>query len=144
GATMLLLSAIGLLVPAIFHSVAGATAAREASLSFEIALVLIVTYILSLVFTLKTHRHLYSGSAGDEEVDHPTASVRRSVLVLLSYFIGPSPMNLIFTRLEVLSIALSVVIMAFISNDGETHWMEGVQLLAVYAMLGMAFFFLPG
>jgi Ca2+:H+ antiporter len=64
-------------------------------------------------------------------------------LVFLSYILGPAPMDLVFTTLEVLAIAVSVGIMAFISHDGETHWMEGVQLLAVYAMLAMAFFFLP-
>jgi Ca2+:H+ antiporter len=33
--------------------------------------------------------------------------------------------------------------MAFCAADGETHWMEGVQLLAVYIILGIAFYFLP-
>jgi Ca2+:H+ antiporter len=66
------------------------------------------------------------------------------VLVFLSYAIGPAPMDLIFTKLEVVAVAISVGIMAFISQDGESHWMEGVQLLAVYIILGMAFYFLPG
>ncbi|MEE9208470.1 MAG: calcium/proton exchanger [Gemmatimonadota bacterium] len=65
------------------------------------------------------------------------------VLVLLSYAIGPSPMDLRFTNLEVVAVAMSVGIMAVISQDGESHWMEGVQLLAVYLMLAVAFFFLP-
>lgn len=226
GATMLVLSAIGLLIPAIFHEVAGADPrAREGALSFEISLVLLITYVLSLVFTLGTHRHLYAGAAADHEIDHPTAKMGRSLalllaatagvaflsemlvgaveeaaqtigmnevfvgvilvaiignaaehstailmagknkmdiainiavgssiqialfvapaLLFLSYLIGPRPMDLIFTTLEVVAIGLSVSIMAFISHDGETHWMEGVQLLAVYIMLGMAFFFLP-
>jgi Ca2+:H+ antiporter len=65
------------------------------------------------------------------------------VLVLLSYVIAPAPMDLIFTPLEVLAVAVSVLIMAQVAGDGESHWMEGVQLLAVYAILGIAFFFLP-
>ena len=65
------------------------------------------------------------------------------VLVFLSYLIGPQPMDLIFTNFEVLAVALSVAIMAFISQDGESNWMEGVQLLAVYVILGIAFYFLP-
>jgi len=40
-------------------------------------------------------------------------------------------------------VAVSVGIMAQIAQDGETNWMEGVQLLAVYCILGMAFYFLP-
>jgi Ca2+:H+ antiporter len=65
------------------------------------------------------------------------------VLVLLSYAIAPQPMDLIFTRLEVMAIAVSVLIMGYVAADGESHWMEGVQLLAVYAILGIAFYFLP-
>jgi Ca2+:H+ antiporter len=66
------------------------------------------------------------------------------VLVFLSHAIGPSgPMDLLFTNLEVLAIVLSVAIMALIAQDGESNWMEGVQLLAVYIILGIAFFYLP-
>ena len=66
------------------------------------------------------------------------------VLVFLSYAIAPRPMDLLFTTFEVVAVALSVLTIAFIAHDGETHWMEGVQLLAVYIILGLAFFFLPG
>ena len=65
------------------------------------------------------------------------------MLVFLSYVIGPTPMDLRFTTMEVVSVAASVGIMALICQDGETHWMEGVQLLAVYAIVAVAFFFLP-
>ena len=65
------------------------------------------------------------------------------LLVFLSYAIGPRPMDLIFTSFEVVSIALSVFIITTVSQDGESNWMEGVQLLAVYGILGLAFFFLP-
>ncbi len=64
-------------------------------------------------------------------------------LVFLSYFVGPSPMDLRFTAMAVVAVAVSVVIMQNIAQDGETHWMEGVQLLAVYAIVAVAFFFLP-
>jgi Ca2+:H+ antiporter len=65
------------------------------------------------------------------------------VLVLLSYFIAPSPMNLVFTPAEVIAITLSVLICAQVANDGESNWMEGVQMLAVYAILGVVFYYLP-
>ena len=229
GTTMLLLATISLIIPAIFHRVAGETAPlSEHRMSLLIAVVLLVTYLLSLVFTLKTHSHLYTGSAepSNNGADHGAVwSVTRSVwvllasavaigvmsellvssveqageaagmsevfigvilvaiignaaehstavivalknkmdlsiniavgsslqialfvapvLVFLSYFIGPQPMDLLFTTMEVVAIAVSVGIMAVISQDGETHWMEGVQLLAVYAILAVAFFFVP-
>jgi Ca2+:H+ antiporter len=228
GSTLLLLSAIALVIPAIFHLIVGdAAGVGERKLSLEIAVVLLITYVLSLVFTLKTHRHLYGGAAehgdaahgaegwsrrksvgvlvgatalvavmseflvgaidaaarmlGMNEVfvgvilvalignaaEHSTAvlvarknkmdlalniAVGSSIqvalfvaplLVLLSYVVGPRPMDLRFTTLEVVAVAVSVGAMAQISQDGETNWMEGVQLLAVYCILGMAFYFLP-
>ena len=229
GTTLLVLSTVGMLVPAIFHLVVrGSEAvASEQDLSLEISIVLFITYILSLVFTLKTHRHLYGtgGHGGEHGADGTAPSMRKAVgllvmatigvavmaellvgaaettaerlgwnevfvgvillaiignaaehstavlmalknkmdaavniavgssiqvalfvapmLVFLSYVIGPAPMNLLFTTLEVLAISLSVGIIALIAHDGESHWMEGVQLLAVYTILGIAFFWLP-
>jgi Ca2+:H+ antiporter len=229
GTTMLTLAAIGLVVPAIFHFIVeGGPVVAEQDLSLEISLILMTTYVLSLVFTLRTHKHLYAGGHGeeaDEAIGTEGWSTRKSLLVLLiatafvalmseflvgavqvtaksfgmtevfvgvilvaivgnaaehstavlmaiknkmdiainiavgssiqialfvapvmvflSYVIGPQPMDLIFTNFEVLAITLSVAIMALISQDGESNWMEGVQLLAVYAILGIAFYFLP-
>ncbi len=235
GATMLVLSAIGLVIPAIFHFLAGdGHAGVERNLSLDISIVLMITYVLSLVFSLRTHSHLYLGAAhADEETGHGEASstadgqrealtalgllavsaaavgfmsemmvgsleqaahelgmtevfvgvilvalvgnaaehstavlmalknkmdlavniaVGSSIqialfvaplLVFVSYAVGPAPMDLRFTGLEVVAVAASVGIMALVSQDGESHWMEGVQLLAVYVMLGIAFYFLP-
>jgi len=230
GTTMLALAAIGLVVPAIFHFiVAGGPVVAEQDLSLEISIILMITYVLGLVFTLRTHKHLFAGGHGEEAdeaigtkgwstgksllvlliatafvalmseflvgaveataksfgmtevfvgvilvaiignaAEHSTAVLMAiknkmdiainiavgssiqialfvaPVMVFLSYVIGPQPMDLIFTNFEVLAITLSVAIMALISQDGESNWMEGVQLLAVYAILGIAFYFLPG
>ncbi len=227
--TLLVLSAIALVIPAIFHLVVPPTAAvAERTLSLEISVVLIITYVLSLVFSLRTHKHLYVGEAaahGDESLTPGAPSARKSVvlllaatagvalmsemlvgaveetaevfgmnevfvgvilvalignaaehssailmagknkmdtaitiavgssiqvalfvapvLVFLSYLIAPSPMDLRFTTLEVVAVGISVWIMSIVSQDGESHWMEGVQLLAVYIMLALAFFWLP-
>ncbi len=234
GATLLLLSAVGLVVPAIFHGLVS-EAGAERELSLEIAVVLMATYLLSLVFTLKTHSHLYSGATGagagpgaddalepvggegwskgkallvlvgaaaaigwlsellvgavqeagealgmtevflgvvvialiGNAAEHSTAvlmalknkmdlalhiAIGSSIqialfvaplLVFLSYVIGPAPMDLHFTSLEVLAVALSVLIISQVADDGKSHWMEGVQLVAVYAILALAFFHLP-
>ena len=229
GTTMLTLSVIGLVIPALFHVVvAGKTNPGEQELSLEIAIILMLTYVLSLIFTLRTHKHLYAGGHGDDADDaigtegwsigkgvtvllvatafvavmseflvgavqatartwgmtevfvgvilvaiignaaeHSTAILMAlknkmdiavniavgsslqialfvaPLLVFLSYGIGPRPMDLIFTSFEVVAIALSVFIITSVSQDGESNWMEGVQLLAVYAILALAFFFLP-
>jgi Ca2+:H+ antiporter len=228
GATLLALSAIGLVVPAIFHLVVrGDPNAHERELSLEIAIVLFVTYILSLVFALRTHKHLYAGDighAGDEVLgtagwgqkkslvvllvatafvalmsellvgavehtaqnfgmtevfvgvilvaiignaaEHSTAilvamknqmdlamniAVGSSIqialfvaplLVFVGYLIG-QPMDLLFTTFEVVAVAISVGVVSLIAMDGESNWMEGIQLLAVYVILAMAFYFLP-
>ncbi len=68
GSTMLALSAVALLMPAVFHFlVVNKPNVREQDLSLEIAVVLIITYVLSLVFTLKTHSHLYTGGVDEPE-----------------------------------------------------------------------------
>jgi Ca2+:H+ antiporter len=227
GTTMLLLSAIGLVVPAVFHYVARGTGAPELKLDTEIAVVLLATYCVSLIFTLGTHRRLYVAEGpGESDTDSRTGSVTRSVLtliaatvavaivsellvgsvtdtahalgmtdlfvgvvivalvgnaaehysavamaardqmdaaigiavgsstqialfvapvlLLLSYVIAPAPMDLLFNVFELVAIGISVLSIAFIAHDGETHWMEGVQLIAVYLILALGFFFLPG
>lgn len=64
-------------------------------------------------------------------------------LVIISHFIGPRPMDLVFTPAEVLAVFLAVLITTQISADGESNWLEGFMLLAVYLILGVVFFFLP-
>jgi Ca2+:H+ antiporter len=64
------------------------------------------------------------------------------VLVFLSFAIG-HPMTLVFNGFEIAAIVLSVLIVEMISSDGETNWFEGAQLLAVYAIVAVAFYFVP-
>lgn len=233
--TLLLLSTAGLVVPALFYYLltahdmpADQIATLDLDVSLDVAIVLFVTYILSLVFSLQTHKHLYDttdyetpGGAEFEDVwsvkkssiilgistvfvawmseilvhsiEAATASLGLTevfvgvivvaivgnaaehsaaimmamknkmdiavtiaigsssqvalllapVLVFLSYFVGPAPMDLVFSPMEVLAIILSAVLVNFVALDGKSHWMEGVQLLAVYFVLGIAFYFLP-
>jgi Ca2+:H+ antiporter len=65
------------------------------------------------------------------------------VLVLASYFIGPTPMDLAFPRGLVLTTLLAVLITAQVASTGRSDWLKGVQLLAVYVVLGLTFFFVP-
>ena len=222
GSTMLLLSAIGLTVPAVFHQLSRGGAGTELRLDTEIAVVLLLTYLASLVFTLKTHRSEYTtgvvehaegsqvwpavavlvgataGVAWMSELLVGTVSTAAEqfgmsdlfvgvvvvavignaaehfsavmmawknqmdaaisiavgssiqialfvapVLVFASYAIAPAPMNLLFSVFEVVAVGLAVLSITTIAHDGETHWMEGVQLLAVYVILALGFYFLP-
>lgn len=232
--TLLLLAAIALVVPAAFHFVAESavasgrlTPARELALerdlSLEISIVLIVAYVLSLLFTLRTHKHLYTGGSEDaahhpvnvghavttllvataliawmseilvgavEEAshvlglteifvgvivvavvgnaaEHSTAvlvaiknkmdlalniaigsSIQIAlfvapVLVFASYFMPHGAMDLRFSPFEVLAVIAAAVIVNVVAADGESNWLEGAMLLAVYVVLGLAFYFLP-
>jgi Ca2+:H+ antiporter len=63
------------------------------------------------------------------------------VLVLLSFVLGPFPLALEFSGLEIGSILLAVLIAAHVTQEGESTWFEGLQLLAVYIVVGIVFFF---
>jgi Ca2+:H+ antiporter len=64
------------------------------------------------------------------------------VLVFLSYAFG-RPMDLEFSLPEIVAVVVSVYILFQISGDGETNWIEGVQLLSLYLILAILFFYLP-
>src|SRR5262245_31772107 len=88
GSTMLGLSAIALLMPAVFHIIVqGKPNVREQDLSLEIAVVLIITYVLSLIFTLRTHSHLYTGGVDQKDEQEAIGthgwSQKRSIFTLL-------------------------------------------------------------
>ncbi len=223
------LAAIALIIPTVFHMVAadrpgGWSPAVEQRLSLGIAVVLFLTYLCVLLFTLRTHKHFFIGATGELEDETgqwsrgkaiailigATAvvallseflvgtieSVRTSlgvtevfvgvivvaivgnaaensaaivmamknkmdlsvgiatgsslqialfvapVLVFVSYLFG-RPMDLEFSLPEVFAVVVSVYILFQISGDGETNWIEGVQLLSVYLILGILFFYLP-
>ena len=223
------LAAIALIIPTVFHTAADASPsgwspAVERQLSLGIAIVLFVTYICMLTFSLKTHKHFFVSAEEEleEKSDHwsrgkaitilvvSTAvvallseflvgtieSARRTfgitevfvgvivvaivgnaaehstaiimalknkmdlsvgiaigsslqialfvapVLVFLSYCFG-HPIDLEFSSPEIFAMVASVYILFQISGDGETNWIEGVQLLSVYLILGILFFFLP-
>ena len=240
-ATALTLAAIALLIPTVFHLVGdnvpvaqgGWTPAKEQTLSLAIAIVLILTYVGTLLFSLVTHKEFFIGEAtqgaaqkagheaeatgehwskgksitilliatafialiseflvgaveaareslGLTEVfvgvivvaiignaaEHSSAilmAMRNKmdlslgialgsslqialfvapVLLFASYFFG-KPMNLEFAIPEVVAVFAAILIVQQISSDGESNWVEGLQLLSVYAILGILFYFLP-
>ena len=63
------------------------------------------------------------------------------VLVIASYIIGPGPMPLVFNGFELGGILVAILVANTITHDGESNWFEGVQLLALYAILAIAFFY---
>lgn len=63
------------------------------------------------------------------------------LLVFVGLFLG-QPMNLVFTPFEVAILFLATLVSSTVTMDGESHWFEGVQLLAVYAMIAVAAFFI--
>ena len=64
------------------------------------------------------------------------------VLVFISLLMG-NPFTLVFNQFELISLVAAVLIAALVSLDGESNWLEGAQLLVVYIIIGLAFFYLP-
>src|SRR5918992_1093337 len=63
------------------------------------------------------------------------------LLVLLSFVVGPDPMALVFNGYELGALLFAVLIASLVTAEGESNWFEGVQLLALYAVLGLVFYF---
>ena len=65
------------------------------------------------------------------------------VLVLASYFVAPQPLELSFSRPEIGALFMGVLIGALVAGDGRSNWFKGVQLVAVYLIIALLFYFLP-
>ncbi|MBA5865915.1 MAG: calcium/proton exchanger [Nitrospira sp. CR1.3] len=129
GASLLLLAAVGLIIPALFHlTAADRGAAIERELSFEIAVVLFAIYVLSLIFSLKTHRHVYAGEGHDPADLGETQWTRtKSVAVLSSVTVLIAIMSEILVealepaahRLGMTQLFVGVILVALIGNAAE-------------------------
>ena len=65
------------------------------------------------------------------------------LLVFLSYVIGPTRLDLHFTAFEVVAVTMAVAVVNLVAQDGESNWLEGALLVAVYLVIAVAFFYLP-
>ena len=65
------------------------------------------------------------------------------VLVLVSQFVGPEPMSLVFNPFELMALIGAVLVAVLVSIDGRTTWLEGAQLIALYAVVAIAFYYVP-
>jgi Ca2+:H+ antiporter len=230
--TMLLLAGGALLMPAIFELVEGqGLPGVEAEsinydstvehLSLATAIVLMGTYVLGLVFSMKTHRSLFNPEYEEEDtwgwsirtsvialavagvlvglmsevlvgsISEASESIGLSeffvgaivvaivgnaaehwvavlvaakdkmdlavnisigssaqialfvapVLVIASFLIGDHPMPLVFNGFELGAIVLAILVANQVTSDGESNWFEGAQLLALYFLVGLAFYF---
>ncbi len=224
--SLLILSVIAVLLPALFdYTERGLLGDRnpgplDEKLSLSVSVILILVYLANLVYTLYTHRDVFSSRNASEEASWPlwkslgilfgatalialeadlisgnlevtgqqlgltqlflgvivlaiignaaelmaaiyfarqdrmdlvmgiclgsavqVALLLAPVLVLVSYFMG-TPLNLVFSNpLELIAIIGAVFAFNSIASDGETTWFEGVLLIAVYILFGLAFFF---
>ena len=216
----LVIAVVALLMPALFHLTPEASDFREEAVSVGVAIVLMTIYLLSLLFSFKTHRDLFRSTfehgepkwslrkamgmlaaatvgvalmseflvgALEETVkevglsklfvgliivpivgnaaEHSSAILLAAkdkmdvsieiaigsstqialfiapLLVFLSLAVG-HPMNFIFSGIEIAAVAFSSAILGFIALDGRSNWFEGAQLLSVYLIMAISFFFL--
>ena len=129
GASLLLLAAVGLIIPALFHFTAadrGVTIERE--LSLMIALVLFGIYIASLLFSLKTHRHLFAGESHDASDlgEQPwTKSASIAVLTVATCFVALMSEMLVGAlepaahTLGLTQVFVGVILVALVGNAAE-------------------------
>lgn len=227
GSTMTL-AVTALILPALVVSTSGVHEAEISKISIAAAAILVLVYVLSLIFSLKTHSYLYDVGVVDLEeegaeeahkpnlplwigvlvvstiavafeseifvgaVEEATAGLGLSplftgvillplvggaaeyvtavrvavknnmdlavsvamgssllvallvapILILVGQVIG-QPMDLNFNLFEVVAVTIAVLLANLISLDGRSNWLEGVLLLATYAILGVAFYFHP-
>ncbi|HKO45303.1 MAG TPA: calcium/proton exchanger [Pyrinomonadaceae bacterium] len=65
------------------------------------------------------------------------------LLVLASYFIAPQPLELAFSRAEIGSLFMAVLIGVMVCGDGQANWYKGVQLTTVYSIIALMFYLIP-
>jgi len=63
------------------------------------------------------------------------------VLVICSFFIGPGPMPLVFNGFELAGVIAAVLFANYVTQEGRSNWFEGVQLLAAWVILAVAFYY---
>ena len=227
-ATAMSMGAAALIIPTVFHVAAnsrpgGWSPAAEQRLSLAIAIVLFLTYVATLLFSLVTHKALFAGEP-EVETHEPAQPLARAVALLgvatvllaflseflvgsiesarhtlgltqtfvgvivvalvgnaaehttaiwaalknkmdlslgiavgsslqIALFVTPAlvfasyafgrPMDLEFSLPEIVAIVISIWITQQVGGDGESNWLEGVQLLSVYLVMAILFFYLP-
>lgn len=65
------------------------------------------------------------------------------LLVLLSYVVAPAPMNLSFNRVELIALLFAILIGIVVVNDGKSNWYKGIQLIVIYLIIAILYFYLP-
>ena len=129
GASLLLLAAVGLIIPALFHfTAADRGVAIERELSLTIALVLFAMYIASLLFSLKTHRHLFAGEGHDvsDLGEQPwTRGASITVLTIATCLVALMSEMLVGAmepaaqRLGLTQVFVGVILVALVGNAAE-------------------------
>jgi Ca2+:H+ antiporter len=128
GASLLLLSAVGLIIPALFHLTASDRGmAVERELSFDISVVLFAIYVMSLIFSLKTHRHMYTGehevsASGEKLWTRPRAIavlVVATVLVALMSELLIGALEHASATLGLTQVFVGVILVALVGNAAE-------------------------
>ena len=129
GASLLFLAAVGLIIPALFHfTAADRGVAVERELSLTISFVLFAIYIASLLFTLKTHRHLFAGEAHDASDlgEQPwTRGASITVLTVVACLVALMSEMLVGSlepaaqQLGLTQVFVGVIIVALVGNAAE-------------------------
>ncbi len=108
--------------------------------------------VIALIGNAAEHYSAIAAAASDEMTLALEISVGSSaqialmvapLLVVVSPLFG-QPMSLVFNAFEITAIVLSVLVTTLVAFDGESNWLEGLQLLGVYCIMALAFYLIPG
>jgi len=124
---------------------------KPVTVSLHISQFFVGVIIIPIVGNVAEH---YSALtlAGKDKVDL-TFGIAAGSSVQVALFVAPvlvivsllwSPMTLVFNPIEITVLALVVAIFFFVAQDGESNWLEGLQLLVIYIMAAAVFYFIPG
>src|SRR5205814_211709 len=137
--TMMVLAVAGLLIPSTSSLVVKDS---EHIQSISIPIVGNATeHSSALIIALKDRVDLSLAITAGSSIQ--VATFVAPVLVLASLFY-PTRLNLVFQPLELAILGLATILFPLVSLDGESTWLEGIQLVAVYLMACVVFFFVPG
>ncbi len=156
GAQMQVASALTLLAAATVLTTIGAevlvSALEPAMHRFGMTELFAGVIVIALIGNAAEHYSAISAAAGDEMTLALEISIGSSaqialmvapMLVLVSPLFG-QPMSLVFNAFEITAIVLSVLVTSLVAVDGESNWLEGLQLLGVYCIMALAFYLIPG
>src|SRR5215813_6751600 len=153
-ASLLFIATVAILIPSILgtkETLRPTNVVQE--LSVALSVLLLMAYGLGLFFSLRTHRELFGGETEEKETAWPISLALGTlagvtvfvapVLVLLSFFVGPAPMDLSLWPGAVAMVLFATLTAALVTSSGRSAWFVGTVIVMIYLMFATTLYLLP-